>query len=199
MARTGVTIEDVMEAVETLEKKGDRVTQLSVRRALGDRGSMSTIRDHLRELRSRMAIDRQSAQEVPSELKDTIESSMGALWEQAQSLARQDVEEIRKAAQARVELAERELEEMGRVFDEQCERLNEAETALKDLELRISATDESRVAIEAEKAEIVRVNKALLERLDTQADAIKHLTKQIQSLETSGVRRVTRSSKKVQR
>lgn len=196
MARTGVTIEDVMEAVKTLEKEGDRVTQLSVRHALGDRGSMSTIRDHLRELRSRMAIDRQPAQELPSELKDAIESSMGALWEQAQSLARQDVEEIRKAAQARVELAEREMEDLGRAFDEQCERLIDAETILKDLKLRVLEAEQRRGALEAEKGEITRVNEALLSRLDTQAEAIEQLTRQVQGLEAGSARRVTHGRKK---
>lgn len=196
MARTGVTLEEVAEAVKELEKRGERVTQLAVRRELGDRGSMSTLRDHLHTLRNRMVAERQPPQEVPPELNAAMEASLSTLWERAQSLARQDIEAIRKAAQGRVELAEREMEDLGRAFDEQCERLIDAETTLKDLKLRISESEQRRGALEAEKGEITRVNEALLSRLDTQAEAIEQLTRQVQGLEAGSARRVTHGRKK---
>ena len=198
MARIGVTLEEVAEAVKELEKRSERVTQLAVRRELGDRGSMSTLRDHLRTLRSRLAAQHQPPQEVPPELNAEMKASLSTLWVRAQDLARQDIEAIRKAAQARVELAEREVEDLGRAYDEQCERLIDAETGLKDLELRMSAAEQSRAALEAEKGEITRVNEALLSRLDTQAEAMEQLTRQVQCLEAGRVHHVKRSRKKVQ-
>ena len=53
MAQRGVTLAEVETAIDTLRSSGQSVSARSVRHALGDRGSLTTLATHLRTIRAR--------------------------------------------------------------------------------------------------------------------------------------------------
>jgi chromosome segregation ATPase len=197
MPRAGVTFEEVAAAVAELESRGDRATQLAVRHALGDRGSMNTIRDHLKTLREQRAADRRESRDMPPEMMGAIQDSAASLWKRAQELATRDVEAIRSATQARVDMAEQESEDLAAAYDEQTEQLRQSRLALEDTQKRLEEAEQARVTAQAEKAEIEKLNSALLTRLDSQAEAIERLTAQLsKNLQRDEPRRPARSKRR---
>lgn len=179
MPRAGITFDDVKAAVSELESRGESVTQLAVRRVLGDTGSLTTIRAHLCTLREERTEVQGPPQQVPPELTQTLEQSVTGLWTRAQELARADIEAIRQAAQGRVEAAEEELEALSQAFDQQQERVDQLQSALDQVSAQLRAAEQTRAALEAEKSSLENINQALLARLDSQTQAVEHLSQRL--------------------
>lgn len=197
MPRSGVTLQDVEQAVAELERRGQRVTQLAVRKALGDTGSMSTIRAHLETMRQTRSSEQSERQELPAEVADAVTRALSGVWDQAQAVARADVEAIRSAAQARSEALGRELEELSTAYDEQAEQLSQVEAALAQATAELRAAERALTVAIAEKAEGRKLNKALLARLDSQSEFIGQVTAQFGlGLETAPKPAQTRRKKK---
>lgn len=192
MARHGVTIEDVANAIRDIEARGDRVTYLAVRRALGDTGSMSTIRAHIEAVRAQQSSPPREAREVPSDLASDITQSAARFWDRAQEAARRDIEVIRAAAQARSESLQKELDDLCVAYDAQSETLTQKEADLVVLRDRLREVEEAFVAKQAEKSELEKAYAALMIRFDAQTDAIGRLTTKTQSRKAG---RRTKSSK----
>ncbi len=181
MARLGVTIEDVANAIRDIESQGDRVTYLAVRRALGDTGSMSTIRAHIEAVRAQQSSPPREAREVPPDLASDLAQSATRFWDRAQEAARRDIEVIRAASQARAESLQKELDDLCVAFDAQSETLSQKEADLDRLRGRLHEVEEAFVAKQAEKAELEKAYAALMMRFDAHADAIGRLTSKTQS------------------
>ncbi|MCW8905975.1 MAG: DNA-binding protein [Sedimenticola sp.] len=179
MARQGITLDDVQTAVTEIEARNERVTLLAVRRALGDTGSMSTIRMHLETLRSRRSNENRAASELPNDLAAAISASVSTLWEHAQQIARRDIDAIRGAAMAQSEALGNELEEMSTIYDEQTEELAKIQLLKNKLSEQLREAEQTLVATKAENNELVKLNEALLLRIDNQTAALEGLINRI--------------------
>lgn len=179
MPRAGITFDDVKAAVSELENRGESVTQLAVRKALGDTGSLTTIGAHLRALRKERAEVQGPPRQVPSELTQTLEQSVTSLWTRAQELARADIDAIRQAAQERVEAAEKELEALSQAFDKQQDQIDQMQIALDQLSVQLREVENARATLEAEKSSLENINDALFGRLDSHAHAIEDLMSKV--------------------
>lgn len=179
MAKKGITLEDVQNAVHALEVRGERVTQLAVRRALGDTGSLSTISKHLEIIRSHRTNKPHQLSDLPDDLAAAISQSVSTLWEHAQSIARCDIDSIRNTALERTQALQKEVDEMCSGFDQQTEQLLQIQFALEHTSEQLIEAERMLVVLQAEKAELEKHNVALLSRMDSQAAAIEKLTSQI--------------------
>lgn len=171
----GITKEDVEKAIDTIESRGDRATHDSVRRELGDTGSMATINKHIKAIQSQRASQHTKRMDLPDDLSNAISQSVSALWEQAQQIARRDIEAIRSAALERTDTLQKEIDAMCTSFDEQAELFAKTQSELKRSQVRLEEVERALLVAETEKAELEKHNAALLSRLDSQAAAIEQL------------------------
>jgi len=181
MPRQGVSLEEVASAVREIEARGERVTYLAVRRALGDTGSMSTIRAHIEAFRSQQNSVPREAREVPSDLAADLAQSASRFWDRAQESARRDVEIIRAAAQERAESLQKELDELCADYDVQADKLTQTQMSLESVLKQLHAVEQGLVATQAEKAELDRAYGTLIARFDAQTKAINRLMTKVQA------------------
>ena len=179
MARKGITLEAVQNAVNQIEARGERVTQLAVRHALGNTGSLSTISKHLEAIRSHRMNQPHQLDDLPDDLAAAISQSVATLWQHAQTIAKSDIDSIRHAALERTQALQREVDEMCIGFDEQSEELGRIQSALEQSLEELKASERALVVVETEKTELEKHNATLLSRLDSQEAAIEKLTAQI--------------------
>jgi len=175
----GITKEDVEKAIYTIESRGDRTTHDSVRRELGDTGSMATINKHIKAIQSQRASQHTKRMDLPDDLSNAISQSVSALWEQAQQIARRDIEAIRSAALERTDTLQKEIDAMCTSFDEQAVLLAKTQSELERSLVRLEEVERALLVAETEKAELEKHNAALLSRLDSQAAVIDTLISQI--------------------
>lgn len=128
MPRQGITAEQITAAIEALEAKGESVTQLSVRKELGNTGSLGTISSFLRTLRQNIAGP--GPQPVPAAIPEAIQATFGKAWSLAiatahAELAPQRVALDQETAAIRALLAQTQAEsdEAIRVLDLQMDLL----------------------------------------------------------------------------
>ncbi|AOV16919.1 hypothetical protein BJI67_07445 [Acidihalobacter aeolianus] len=138
MGRSGITLEQVESAVSALEARNEAVTYDAIRNELGS-GGYSTIGKHLQTLRARTASTSPMTVEVPAEIAASLTATLGQLWQQAQSVAAQDVETLRRAANARVQTAEQDLEQLLRRLDSTLEELEQTQSALAQSSTEVRA------------------------------------------------------------
>lgn len=179
MARKGISLEDVQAAVNEIEKRGECVTHMAVRRELGDTGSLSTIGKHLLKIRSHGASKNRRTTDLPEELSIALTNSVSELWTHAQDIAQRDIESIRRAALEQTEELQREVEQICVSFDKQAEKLVDLEMTLEQSLARLKEAEKALVVVETEKTELEKHNTALLSRLESQTNAIEGLMRQI--------------------
>ena len=110
MPQRGVTLVDVEEAMDSLVASGRAVSARNVRHALGDRGSLTTIVRHMREVRAREDEQRITSGHAPgSALPDPVLQGLilGAQkhWDALNDAAESIIEQERTRAAAQVEAA----------------------------------------------------------------------------------------------
>ena len=110
MPQRGVTVNDVEEAMDALIASGEPVNVRNVRRALGDRGSLTTLVAHMREVRARDTVHDLSAGPTPGRaLPDPVLQGLmlGARkhWDALNNAADAIIEQARTQAADRVEAA----------------------------------------------------------------------------------------------
>ena len=128
MPRQGITAEQITAAIEALEARGEPVTQLSIRKELGNTGSLGTISSFLRTLRQGKADP--GPQPVPAAIPESIQAGFGKAWSLAMATAREELAPQRVAldqetAAIRALLAQTQAEndEAIRVLDLQMDLL----------------------------------------------------------------------------
>ena len=110
MPQRGVTLNDVEEAMDSLVASGRAVSARNVRHALGDRGSLTTIVGHMREVRAREAEQRITSDHAPATaLPDPVLQGLilGAHkhWDALNDAAESIIEQERTRAAAQVQAA----------------------------------------------------------------------------------------------
>ena len=220
MPQHGVTLVEVEAAVQALRAAARPVTTRSVRHALGDRGSLTTLSTHLRTVRQREA--EQEGESRPSlALPDAVVEGLvrGAerYWAEINDAAEAIVAQAQAQAQERVDAARgaareaREAEEGARAAQAKTTKtLAETEGALEALRAAHDALEEEHRALEvtlglaeerargaeelaAERKEAIAQRDALLSR--TQGE----LTQTREALEGHRAEAVTRESEHSQR
>ena len=128
MPRQGITAEQITAAIEALKARGESVTQLSVRRELGNTGSLGTISSFLRTLRQNIADP--GPQPVPAAIPDLIQASFGKAWSLALATAQAELapqrvalEQETAAIRALLTQMQAECDEANRVLDLQMDLL----------------------------------------------------------------------------
>ncbi len=104
MARTGVTYEEIELQAETLMAKGENPTLEKIRRALGDRGSNSTLSKYINEWRGRRA------KAVPTihttiNLSDPVNEAVNRVWQQLKEEAEAEIDRAKEEARETIETA----------------------------------------------------------------------------------------------
>ena len=194
MPQRGVTLIDVEEAIRSLLAAGRAVTARNVRQALGDRGSLTTIVAHMREVRAREEEHRITAGAAHgSALPDSVVQGLvlGAQkhWEalndaaeaiiaQAQTRAAEQVQEAREGernAGAAEDAARAEQEKMAAALTEttaELETLQAAHTTLAEehrargvaLELALERQKGAEALAEERRESIAKTATALAQR-----------------------------------
>lgn len=108
MARTGISQEQVFEAVETLMQTGDSVTVSSVREHLGS-GSYSTISTHLAKWRE--ANDNRKTPDYP-DMPDNVDKAFRQVWAMSWKNAQETIQAEREALVAARKQMEQEQQDM---------------------------------------------------------------------------------------
>jgi chromosome segregation ATPase len=121
LGRTGITYEDVMEAVNAIQNRGELPTIDRVRGYLGGKGSNTTISKYLNCWRHNIVPSGnekyESSEETPP---DIVQSAIQHAWQQIKAKADQEIEAVKAESQAQIQLAE--------------ERTHQAEAAFKKLQ-----------------------------------------------------------------
>ena len=134
MPQKGVTLADVEAAVQALRAAAQPVTARSVRRALGDRGSLTTLAAHLRSVRKQEA-----EQNAEDEARPRL-ALPDALAEGLVRGAERHWAELNDAAQAIVAQAQAQAQERVTAAYEAEDKAREAEKGARAAEARTAQT-----------------------------------------------------------
>lgn len=156
MGRRGLTIDEVRDAVKTLNETNQNVTTLAVHKLLG-KGSMSTIQNLLKQLNDEQDEQHRIQRDIPDELKTTSEALLNKVWSIAESIASSDIELLRKSATAEITRLTKEQEEFCESYDKMEEEYNICKEKLKtslmrsnELERALTETTSAKTALESQ-------------------------------------------------
>lgn len=111
-----ITVEQVHQAADELAGQGINPTQVAVRKQLGG-GSFSTIGEALKTWRAMRDTNAQLAEVViPAEISERAELLVAQIWEIAQSIANERLQNDRKALEHKETLVRAEIEELTAVI-----------------------------------------------------------------------------------
>lgn len=137
MSRTGITYQDVLEAVSVIEKQGVMPTIENVRALLGT-GSNSTISNYLKLWRNGVnpsTVIRLSREPTPDLVKDAVDR----VWQDMSAKAKSEIEAIKnetqnliEAAESRAQTTERQFNELQSTYEE-LQELYRVQSAEKEL------------------------------------------------------------------
>ncbi len=107
-----ITVEQVHQVADELAQQGINPTQMAVRKQLGG-GSFSTIGEALKSWRAMRDTNAQLAEVViPAEIGERTELLVAQVWEAAQSIANERLQNDRKALEHKESLIRAEIEEL---------------------------------------------------------------------------------------
>ncbi len=133
MARMGVTYEEVELQAETLVAKGENPTLEKVRRALGDRGSNSTLSKYINEWRGRRA---QSSPNNPNsilQVSDPVNEAVNRVWQQLKEESQLEIFKIKEETRLSLEEAHLHKKQLSEERDRAFSELQELQNYLGQL------------------------------------------------------------------
>lgn len=193
MARTGITYEEVELQAETFVAKGENPTLEKVRRALGDRGSNSTLSKYINEWRGRRGKTTATLSSGIN-LSDPVNEAVNRVWQQLKEDAESEIIKAKGDAKEFVDAANKlkdqleaernqafnELENVrGNLIEARANNSNLVTTVnqiQKELEVTLGRFEEFIQRHEEFKLE---KEKQLLELANTKDQSIQYLKKQI--------------------
>lgn len=180
-----ITKEDVAAAISSLAGRGEKVTALSVRQELGNRGSMTTICKHMAAFaRDDLSTPPKASTALPDPLRDVFEKAVQTLWQTAADTASADIETIRQASTQRAEALDQRLEDALESIYMLESELDDCKAALTREQRQCEALRKKNAALRAQLA-LLEKNRTdhldtLLERVDA---ALAAMAGQYQSQE----------------
>lgn len=177
-----ITVEQVHQVADELHSQGINPTQVAVRERLGG-GSFTTISEALKAWRAVQDTNAQLAEvTVPAEISDRAELLVAQIWEVAQKIANEQLQNERKALEHKEILMRAEIEEMTAVV---IALEDEQEKALAELERTQALLDDSngqKDSLQAELAEIRTERTHLNDKLADRENHSKELEKRVSEL-----------------
>lgn len=131
MARIGITYEEVKSHAETLIAKGENPTLEKIRRALGDRGSNSTISKYLNQWRGTRAQFANKPQVAL--IPDPVNEAVGRVWYQLREETQTEINQIKEEARASIEVATQQKEQALFERNQAFQELEELKTTMSEL------------------------------------------------------------------
>lgn len=107
MRRVGVTLEDVMEAADTLQAQGENPTIDRIRAFLGHTGSNTTIAKYMHSWRNNIVHGRQP--EAPLSPPDPVQMAVTRVWQQIREETDAEIEAIKTETQRLVSEAAQQV------------------------------------------------------------------------------------------
>lgn len=177
-----ITVKQVHQVADELAQQGINPTQMAVRKQLGG-GSFSTIGEALKSWRAMRDTNAQLSEVIiPAEIGERAELLVAQIWEVAQSIANERLQNERKALEHKEILMRAEIEEMTAVV---IALEDEQEKALAELERTQALLDDSngqKNSLQAELAEIRTERTHLNDKLADRENHSKELEKRVSEL-----------------
>jgi len=103
---------------------------------------------------------------------------MAQLWQKAQAVAAQDVEALRRTANARVLAVEKDLEQVTRKLDATMDELDQSVDALSESTAQVRALEQAQAMLHGENEGLTQQLGALKSSIETQAHILGRLMDQ---------------------
>jgi hypothetical protein len=122
MSRIGISYDDVLEAIASLEKQGDTPTIDKIRSFLGETGSNSTISKYLRVYRNKYYLNNHTNTSKNSPTPDIVQQAVERVWQDMRGQTDQEILTIKTEAQ--------------KLVDDAKNKAHHAETNFNDLKAK---------------------------------------------------------------
>lgn len=166
-----ITVEQVHQVADELAQQGINPTQMAVRKQLGG-GSFSTIGEALKSWRVMRDTNAQLAEVIiPAEIGERAELLVAQIWEIAQNIANERLQNDRKALEHKETLVRAEIEELTAVV---VALEDEQEKTLGELERTQALLDDSNRQKDSLQAELAEVRTECTQLNDKLADRENH-------------------------
>ncbi|WP_196358126.1 DNA-binding protein [Nodosilinea nodulosa] len=141
-----ITKEEVFLLAQQFKEQDRKITVSSIRAALGNRGSFSTISNHLREWRKedRENLSAASDEEIPDPIRELGSQMVRAVWKAASNWSQQEIRAIKKVTAEQT----KEFEEEVREAFQELEALQEKNSKLEE-ELTTVSSERNQLTQEA--------------------------------------------------
>ncbi|RZM77814.1 DNA-binding protein [Leptolyngbya iicbica] len=108
-----ITKEEVFTLAQQFKAEDRKITVSTIRTALGNRGSFSTISNHLREWRKeeREKSNNVSDEEIPAPIREVGSQMVRAVWKAASDWAQKEIRAIKRLAAEQTKESEEEVKE----------------------------------------------------------------------------------------
>lgn len=153
MPRTGISYEEVELQADALLVKGQNPTLEKVRRALGDRGSHSTLSKHLSLWRQNKTQRIESPSEVilpqasgifhKQGLPDPVNAAVNRVWQHLKEESQAQILSIKQEAEKSIELMNLEKEELSLQYHQSLKTIEDLKNELKNLKNENSELEKS--------------------------------------------------------
>jgi colicin import membrane protein len=177
MARSGITYNEVITAIDSIIMNGEEPTIQRIRECLGT-GSPNTIHKYLVAWRGSRPVEARQAPGLPAELQAALVKEIDRQSAEARSWVEKSLIEIQKEA-ATLAKAGEELEEINIALQEQNQKLmaeREQQTALANVHQREIESLKADLDIERKSAEqariVVALNQNKIETLEKEGNLI---------------------------
>lgn len=167
-----VTKEEVFQLAEQFKEEDKKITVAALRASLGDRGSFTTISNHLRAWKKeeRERANEVSDEEIPDTIRDVASHMVRAVWRSASEWAEREIAAIKKVcveqtkeAEDEVKEAFQEVEALQEKYDYLTHELQAVTAARNDLEKQAIAREQKSDHLQIE-VETIKSRCADLER-----------------------------------
>lgn len=171
MGRIGVSYEEIECQAEMLVAKGQNPTLEKIRRALGDRGSNSTLSKYINEWRGRRSKATSSISiPNPINLSDPVNEAVNRIWQKLKEEAEFEIAKIKEEAQEAVETANLSVEELMLERNQALEEVESLKTNVKNFEKHHLNLEKDLIQTQKELA--IKVGR--LEELTHRHEEFKH-------------------------
>lgn len=184
-----ITKEEVFLLAQQFKEQDRKITVSSIRTALGNRGSFSTISNHLREWRKEDRENSSAAndEEIPDPIRELGSQMVRAVWKAASNWAQQEIRAIKKVTA-----------EQSKEFEEE---IREAFQELEALQGNNSKLEEELALIRSQRDQLTQeayshsqVTEQMRGELETAKTRCAELEKQIQSLSERVIQETARAA-----
>jgi chromosome segregation ATPase len=180
-----ITKEEVFQLAQQFKDEDRKITVSTIRSALGNRGSFSTISNHLREWRQedRETSNNVSDEEIPTPIREVGSQMIRAVWKAASEWAHKEIRTIKRVAAEQTKESEEEVKE--------------ALQELESLQAKNSTLEEELETIRSERDQLTQEaysHAQVLEQIRTELEGSKSRTTELEKQVHALSERVTQET-----